>query len=101
MNINKSKPSEKNKKLISEKKIKELKKILLQRDRRIEKSHIKILFDEEHSRQYSLKIPKKIAEYAQIDPENDLIECEVQIPQDYQQKPTLRMKLIRNGGQNI
>lgn len=59
------------------------------------KARARILFDSKYTRQYSVKIPKGIAETAQLDPEKDLFEFQLEIPSDPAQKPLLKITLVR------
>ena len=54
-----------------------------------------ILFDEKYTKQYSLKIPKKMAQLAQIDVTSDKFRFIVTLPDNTTDKPNFRGELIR------
>lgn len=86
------------KSFLSEKKIAELKALLLTSETERVADTI-ILCDQKHTGQYSIKIPKKLAEAAQIDAKKDTFEFVLHISKDPLKKPTLKGELKRQGNE--
>ena len=60
------------------------------------RNEAKIIYD---GRQYSVRIPAKIAKTMNIDPETDKIRFIMTIPSKFHEKPTLEIKLIQNASE--
>jgi hypothetical protein len=81
--------------IINQKDLQELGEFLPLNEKQPKKEVVPIIYDEKYTRQYSLKIPKKIAEAAQINVVDDRIEFELSIPDKPNDVPQLRATLIR------